>query len=235
MSPRRGRHTVLHRHAHRALDAPLVLNAPFSLTQCIPTNITWTGGVEPYSLSVTSLNNQSDARIFDSINTTDFVWAPDMPSNTFVFLEVRDARDGINSAEDPIPILEKPPQASCNILVGVEGSSRASSSGVPPASSTSIFISFSKPLPSLDLSVTTLASSTISSSSSNFIVSASSTALHSQTPSSGPSVNGVSRVHSLSGSTIAAVIMAVVVFLLGTFQWWRSWLPWRRRGNRNGT
>ncbi|PIL28451.1 hypothetical protein GSI_08485 [Ganoderma sinense ZZ0214-1] len=81
---------------------PILLNVPTSLTESIPSNITWTGGVAPYTLLV-KLGSSSDVlQEFDGINATHFLWTPDVPAETFVSLQIVDARTVLTYTEDPI-------------------------------------------------------------------------------------------------------------------------------------
>ncbi|KAM5546311.1 hypothetical protein V8D89_000437 [Ganoderma adspersum] len=124
MTPRR---EIVQLHlAHRAPDAPLtfasvtvedyygpvVINVP-SFTECIPTNITWTGGVAPYSVFINVRDSSENLRQFVSINTPHFVWSPDVPAKTLVSLQVIDQLNVLTSIEDPILVEEKPLSVPC--------------------------------------------------------------------------------------------------------------------------
>ncbi|KAM5531952.1 hypothetical protein V8D89_014352 [Ganoderma adspersum] len=94
---------------------PIVVDAPSSFTECIPPNITWTGGITPYSLLINVRDSSQILRQFDGINTTHFVWSPDVPAETLVSLQVMDARTVLTLIEDPILVGEKPLGASCEV------------------------------------------------------------------------------------------------------------------------
>ncbi|KAI1786273.1 hypothetical protein LXA43DRAFT_870585, partial [Ganoderma leucocontextum] len=66
----------------------LVLNPPLSLTECVPVNITWTGGTPPYSLQVNLGNSSETIRQFDDIFNTSFVWDTDVPAGTLVSFDI---------------------------------------------------------------------------------------------------------------------------------------------------
>ncbi len=97
-------------------DGPVVLrlNPPSSLTECISTNFTWTGGVAPYSLLVQFRYSSETLRQFDSIDTTHFVWAPDLPAGTLVSFEIHDEQNVLVATEDPILVGAGAPGVGCN-------------------------------------------------------------------------------------------------------------------------
>ncbi len=200
------------RLAHRAPDTPpisasstvedsgpIVLNAPSSLTECLPTNITWTGGTQPYSLFVNLADSSETLRQFDGINATHFVWAPNVPVGSFVSFEVVDERSILTFTEDPI-------------FVGAGAQSGIGCNVLGPVS----------------ISPTSSISTSISASSSP-------TSTQSPSPSPFPSMPVVSRANPVSGSTIAATVIGVTIFLLlATFPWWRARVTARRRDHQNG-
>ena len=91
---------------------PIVIDVP-SFTECIPTNITWTGGTAPYSVFINVRDSSQNLRQFVNINTPHFVWSPDVPAQTLVSLQVIDTRNVLTLIEDPILIEQKPLGASC--------------------------------------------------------------------------------------------------------------------------
>ncbi|KAM5531953.1 hypothetical protein V8D89_014353 [Ganoderma adspersum] len=92
----------------------VVLAALPPFIECVPANITWTGGIAPYSLRVTLADGSSVLRGFDGINATNFVWTPDVPAGTNVSLELIDARTPVFVfTQDLITIAAGPDGASC--------------------------------------------------------------------------------------------------------------------------
>ena len=122
----------------------VVLGAPPPFIECVPANITWTGGIAPYSLRVTLADSSSILRGFDGINATNFVWSPDVPAGTNVSLELMDART-------PVFVFT---QAPISIAVGLDGvSCGLISTSVQQVDATSI-ISSSRPVASSVASTT---------------------------------------------------------------------------------
>ena len=114
------------RLGHRAPDAssipasgtvgnccnPIVIDVP-SFTECIPANITWTGGTAPYSVFINVRDSSQNLRQFVNIDTPHFVWSPDVPAETLVSLQVIDTRNVLTLIEDPILVEQRPIGASC--------------------------------------------------------------------------------------------------------------------------
>ena len=99
----------------------VVLGALPPFIECVPANITWTGGLAPYSLRVTLAGSSTVLRGFYGINATNFVWAPDVPAGTKVSLELMDAgTPNFVFTQDLI-----------TIAAGPNGASSSSSCGVP--------------------------------------------------------------------------------------------------------
>ena len=85
-------------------DLSFSIDPPSALTQCVPVNITWSGGFPPYSLSVTLRDSSQVFRQFDGINATQLLWATDLPAGTMVSLHIIDQRSVLRSVLDPITI-----------------------------------------------------------------------------------------------------------------------------------
>ncbi|KAM5531954.1 hypothetical protein V8D89_014354 [Ganoderma adspersum] len=252
MSPRRGRNPLPRGQVNHARDTPIVVARPSSLTECLPTNITWTGDTAPYSILVLLADTRDVFDEFLVVNATSLTWTPNVPVDTFVSLQVADAQNVFSAATDPVLVGEIPPPASCpgfrpaaSVTASGSGSATgiasgsagrtASGSASGPAGTVSTLSSLSPVFPSLRHPVPTHpASNTVHLTPSTY-ASGSSTTFPSHIPSSAPSASGVSQAPAVSLSTIAAVVMKVVMFLLWTFPWWRSWPLRRRRDNRNET
>ena len=209
MSPRCGEHRL--RPARRAADTPsipvmglvgsdgpVLLSSPSSLTQCVPSNITWTGGTQPYTLFVKFEYSSETLRQFDLINATHFLWTPDVPAGTLVSLQLIDERNVLIYTEDAILVGAGPSGAECHMLVPMP---------MPPSTS----VQGALPTPTFTSSI------------------------HSATQSQSPSSLRVPSAVTVSGSTIALMVLGIVVLLLlGTFLWWRFCVTTRARKNRNG-
>ncbi|PIL30218.1 hypothetical protein GSI_07796 [Ganoderma sinense ZZ0214-1] len=87
------------------------LNHPSSLTECVPTNITWTGGAAPYSLQINWGASSTTIRQFNNILDTNFVWDTDVAAGTPVSFQVLDART-VQVALDPI-VVGVGPNSTC--------------------------------------------------------------------------------------------------------------------------
>ena len=85
-------------------DPSFSIDRPSALTQCVPVNITWSGGFPPYSLSVNLRDSSQVFRQFDGINATQLLWATDLPAGTMVSLHIIDRLNVLQSVLDPITI-----------------------------------------------------------------------------------------------------------------------------------
>ena len=86
---------------------PFTLNTPLSLTQCIPVNISWTGGTPPFSLRANfKIGNSTFQFLPEFLGTeifgTQFTWNTNVPSGMSVFFEVIDALSVHTVATNPI-------------------------------------------------------------------------------------------------------------------------------------
>ena len=109
---------------------PLVLNRPSSLTECVPTNITWTGGTPPYSFQVGLGASSETIRQFDGIFDTHFVWNTDVAAGTLVSIHLVDEQTIVQSTLNPIAV-SAGPDATC-----VHGVGTLLSTSLPTRSST---------------------------------------------------------------------------------------------------
>ncbi|KAM5546313.1 hypothetical protein V8D89_000439 [Ganoderma adspersum] len=100
---------------------PIVIDVP-SFTECIPTNITWTGGTAPYSVFINVRDSSENLRQFVDINTPHFVWSPDVPAETLVSLQVIDVWNVLTLIEDPILVEQRPLGASCEVASALSSS-----------------------------------------------------------------------------------------------------------------
>ena len=184
----------------------VVLGALPPFIECVPANITWTGGLAPYSLRVTLAGSMAVLRGFDGISATNFVWAPDVPAGTKVSLELMDAgTPNFVFTQDLITIAAGPDGASSSCM--------APSTSIQQVAATSI-------IPSSQVSH---GASSVASTN------------RAQTATSLPSMQAVPRNKVVNGRMIAAVAAGVVIFLLlAGVLLWRSRVTAGRRKHRNG-
>ena len=71
------------------------------ITECLPTNITWTGGTPPYTFGLAlDFSDFSNGPLeqFNNISSSFFVWSTDVSSDHYVQFAVEDAQT-INGSE----------------------------------------------------------------------------------------------------------------------------------------
>ncbi len=85
-------------------DEPLILDPLLSLSECVPVNITWTGGTAPYSLQVNLGASSMTIRQFDDILNTNFVWDTDVAAGTLVTIQIVDEQTVLQYIPEPIMI-----------------------------------------------------------------------------------------------------------------------------------
>ncbi|KAI0703894.1 hypothetical protein C8T65DRAFT_654552 [Cerioporus squamosus] len=77
--------------AHAAAVAtPLIINTPAAAIQCSPTQLTWTGGAAPFSLSILDASG-AVIETFSDVTGQSFTWDTNVPGGESVDVELEDS------------------------------------------------------------------------------------------------------------------------------------------------
>jgi len=68
----------------------LIINTPANAIQCEPTQITWAGGVAPFSLTITD-ESSGATDIFPDLTGDSLTWFVDFPAGSEVGLSLKDS------------------------------------------------------------------------------------------------------------------------------------------------
>ncbi|PIL28605.1 hypothetical protein GSI_08647 [Ganoderma sinense ZZ0214-1] len=128
---------------------PIRIIVSDELTECVPTNITWTGGTPPYTLGIGVPNlDHGPTEEFSNISQTFFVWSTDVAAENSVMFAVGDnatiTRSGfidINAGLTQSCIPEPVPASTSTAKTQTQGAQASSGSpgvGQPLSTSTSI-------------------------------------------------------------------------------------------------
>ncbi|WAR62422.1 hypothetical protein PtB15_15B6 [Puccinia triticina] len=84
-------------HLVLAQDGPTI-NTPMSVVQCLPTQLTFGGGVPPYTLSALPAGQPGATPLAElgSQSGTSFTWVTNLPGGTATTLQIRDSKGVIN-------------------------------------------------------------------------------------------------------------------------------------------
>ncbi|KAJ7772373.1 hypothetical protein B0H16DRAFT_168928 [Mycena metata] len=104
----------------RAQTQPLVIDTPTNVTQCGVTNVTWSGGLPPYTILLNSLdaNMPAGANLAAGTFSTSLLWTVAEPAGQGLFLLALDFGD--SSAISKRFVVQPSDDASC--LPSSEGS-----------------------------------------------------------------------------------------------------------------
>ncbi|KAI0657784.1 hypothetical protein C8Q70DRAFT_1055551 [Cubamyces menziesii] len=70
---------------------PLVINTPAEAQQCVPTLVTWEGGVPSYQLKYAVISGGHLIGLFLDIDATQFLWPTNVTAGTTVALQIVDS------------------------------------------------------------------------------------------------------------------------------------------------
>ncbi|EIW52080.1 uncharacterized protein TRAVEDRAFT_75487 [Trametes versicolor FP-101664 SS1] len=108
---------------------PLVLNTPGNVAQCVPTEITWTGGTPPFDLSScrnatrlqslclpssitdSAVNNMPITEDFPGLTGDSFLWDTDVLGGTVMTMKMTDAA-GVTAFSAPV-VVQQSQDTSC--------------------------------------------------------------------------------------------------------------------------
>ena len=201
-------------------NGPFILNTPPSLSQCALTNITWTGGMPPYTLRVNfGIENVpfdfEPLVIGTDISATHFLWINDVAAGTVVLLEVIDTLGVHEFAGNAIVVDDSSGFLCSDPFFPVHKPSSSPGSATPTLSASTPVFSTSSAHGTVTATVSVPPNPVSSNPPAQVVVQQS------------PSV--------LSGSSMALIVLGgVIILLLGTFLWWCSCVALRRRQSGKG-
>ncbi|KAH9823551.1 secreted protein [Melampsora americana] len=109
----------------------VMVNTPTSVVQCLPVQLSWSGGQPPYFLSLIPGGQPSGTPLEDlgQQTGTSYSWKADLPANTAVTVQIRDST-GVLNYSDQFTVQKAPSGVTC----GSSGSTPASTA--TPSTST---------------------------------------------------------------------------------------------------
>ncbi|KAL1948061.1 hypothetical protein VTO73DRAFT_12136 [Trametes versicolor] len=202
----------------------LALNNPNSLTQCIPTSITWEGGTGPFFLAISPPNSDLALQQFANVIRSPFIWAVNLTSGTTVVFSLTDTT-GQETVTVPT-VIQLGPDNSC-----LDGISIPSGSGTTTTITTSTQATITSPATSPTSSASTTGTSNLPETSPPAITDSSSTAFDApnSTVSNAATFTGQSGPSSATVTIISVAIGSTVFVILV------SWLVWRRKTSSAAT
>ena len=189
----------------------LVLHPPPSLIECVPANISWTGGMPPYSLQINLGTPGEMVQQFDDIFATSFVWSTDVAAGTQVSFQLGD---------EQTDVLELEPMYA--LIVGVGPDTTCVYNPLLSTSSGAIT------LPSFSSFTGMSTSPSASASGSSSFQKATPTVTSVTLPQESFIPTSKTVVTPLNGATITFLVFGLLTLLLVfVWLWWRFW-PNRR-------
>ncbi|KAJ7937030.1 hypothetical protein B0H13DRAFT_1943948 [Mycena leptocephala] len=179
---------------------------------CEPTLISWSGGVEPYFISIVDADDQTSILVnFGTLSNTSLTWETNLPAGTNCLLTIKDST-GAPQNSAPFTITAGPTDCFSSSSGSFSASSTKQSSGsTKPVSTTSSKVSSTTPV-STPASTTPTPTSTkpvssppVSSTSGSASVSA---------PSTSASQTGAAHATSVPAAAAAAALGLLFAALL---------------------
>ncbi|KAM5531568.1 hypothetical protein V8D89_014767 [Ganoderma adspersum] len=198
----------------------LVLHPPSSLTECVPANISWTGGMPPYSLQINLGAPGQMVQQFDDIFATSFVWSTDVAAGTQVSFQIVDEQTDVLQLEPmSVIVVGAGPDTACVYNPGYLPPTSSAVSATPTLSSPTISSTGMSTSPSVSWSAASASPLKIVASATPSIA----------LPSSFPATQTAQRV-SPSGATTAFIVLGLLTLpLLLIWLWWRFRVNRRRK------
>ncbi|KAM5531978.1 hypothetical protein V8D89_014378 [Ganoderma adspersum] len=198
----------------------LVLHPPSSLTECVPANISWTGGMPPYSLQINLGAPGEMVQQFDDIFATNFVWSTDVAAGTQVSFQIVDEQTNVLRLESmSVIVVGAGPDTACVYNPGYLPPTSSAVSATPTLSSPTISSTGMSTSPSVSWSAASASPLKIVASATPSIA----------LPSSFPATQTAQRV-SPSGATTAFIVLGLLTLpLLLIWLWWRFRVNRRRK------
>ncbi|EGG01164.1 uncharacterized protein MELLADRAFT_92673 [Melampsora larici-populina 98AG31] len=98
-----------------AVSQAVMVNTPTSVVQCLPVQLSWSGGQPPYFISLIP-GGQTTAIPLEDLGQqtgTSFTWKVDLPAKTAVNLQIRDSV-GVLNYSDQFTIQDPPAGTTCD-------------------------------------------------------------------------------------------------------------------------
>ncbi|KAI0342857.1 hypothetical protein BDW22DRAFT_159199 [Trametopsis cervina] len=120
-------------------SAQFMINTPNAPTQCVPTQISWSGGTGPFFLSInTNDANGAPEQTYDNLAASPFVWQVNITGGTQHGLALTDRSNGAKALSGVFTITPSSDTSCLNGAVpppaSAPGSSSAGSTGGAPTS-----------------------------------------------------------------------------------------------------
>ncbi|KAG0150149.1 hypothetical protein CROQUDRAFT_652863 [Cronartium quercuum f. sp. fusiforme G11] len=199
-------------------DQP-VINTPPSVAQCLPSQVSFNGGVPPYYISVIPGGQPTAAALedFPMQATSPYTWIVKQPAGTSVTLQIRDSNGQINYSQQ---VTVQPGQSNC--LGNSASSGSSNSSATTPTTNTT---SPASETPTTDNATATASNATSTTTPSTTNTSSPTTATKGSSPftttpstsNSSSTVSGTSNPaagaarNSAASSKFNAALIATVV------------------------